>query len=83
MANISAIKKLTFISVDGIGSIDVLWDSPFFDTNYAISVNMEVVTGDITDRVISVTNLSATGFTVNYVGVAGDVVTLHCIASHR
>lgn len=92
MANISAIKKVSHvITVDEItaqgGTIPVLWDSPFYDTNYVVNYTIEFAQGAGTYIFPDgVTELKPNGFTAGWtIGdqVAGDIITVHAMASHK
>lgn len=98
MANISQIKKIIRVvnQADITASnivVPVLWDSPFNDTNYALSWTIEI--SKAADLAISaigyfpqtVTNVTRNGFTANInpfdPAVVGDTIVIHAIASHK
>lgn len=89
MANVSQIKKVsrTILASDPtIIDVPVLWDSPFNDTNYAVSCTLEVQKGLFTSYTVdSIHGMTRTGFLVNIFtqGSVGDVIVLHCMASHK
>jgi hypothetical protein len=98
VANISQIKKKNHTVVAAapsfVDSIEILWDSPFYDTNYDIDFSVEILTqsDQVTTgfgasiNVLSVTNVTPRGFTAKvecYSAVAGDKWVIHAIASHR
>jgi hypothetical protein len=90
MANISAIKKVfhtvTQAEIDAfIGFETVLWDSPFYDTNYTVSCLMELPDASVGFAILGISLLTPQGFTVKFSvnGSVGDVITIHAMASHK
>jgi hypothetical protein len=98
MANISNIKKVP-VSIQGNPSgsvvpITILWQSPFFDTNYAISITLEN-TSDLSELTLgtgylyfkNMINVTPAGCTVllGAYSPTSAVLTgvVHAIASHQ
>jgi hypothetical protein len=91
MANVSAIKKtIHVVTADeanaGIAAVRILWDAPFYDTNYVISFTLEVGDADIANSgMLCVTDVTPAGFTAQvYVSsILPGPVTIHAMASHK
>ena len=92
MANISAIKKVIHdVTTDeantGVAGVRVLWDSPFYDTNYVISFTIEVGTVSIgNDLAACISDVTPAGFTAQvYVSsiLPSERIVIHAMASHK
>lgn len=91
MANISALKKVTFTVTTAQESgnyvvVPIRWPSAMCDTNYVVGVDVEQ--GDPTGFYQPfIVNLTPAGFdavlTNNDGANAGDRVTVHAMASHK
>lgn len=95
MANVSAIKKVRHVvtqaEIDtGTLEVAILWDSPFYDTNYAVSfaVEAEKASNILKYASSNIGELSPAGFTTVVIldqalATAGDVIIIHALASHK
>jgi hypothetical protein len=95
MANISQIKKVSrVVTQDEFDNdfniiIEVLWDSPFYDTNYVIALSADtsatVAGSQAIYSPLSVTNVTPQGFTA-VLPQEGDspvgTIVLHAMATH-
>ena len=92
MANISAIKKVIHVVSDdeanaGVAAVRVLWDSPFYDTNYVISFMVEI--GDLalvsSTGMLCITDVTPAGFTaqVFVTSILPERLVIHAMASHK
>jgi uncharacterized membrane protein len=101
MANISAIKKVEYTInatdiANGYVTIPVLWDSPFYDTSYAISLAVESLdtanaqnAGDVLFSAL-MTAVTSAGFTATVLfqlssqsPITSMDIILHAMASHK
>lgn len=101
MANISQLKKsapYTVTAADVIAGgveIQITWESPFYDTHYAVTYTIELaasgagVRADIAAAAyfpVAVQSLTPTGFRAtvgNSSPLAGDVLIIHASGSHK
>jgi hypothetical protein len=91
MANISAIKKVIHVVTTdeanaGVAAIRVLWDSPFYDTNYVISWTMEIDDTLVSSSgMLCITDVTPAGFTAQMFvsSILPERIVIHAMASHK
>lgn len=92
MANISQIKKFTHVVTSAEAAaftviISFLWDSPFYDTNYVITWDVESNDTNLTQASerVAMASITPRGATLSVFtsAPAGTVLTFYVVASHR